>query len=88
LYQLPDGFAGLRAGFEPTDGLLLIHMDLRRVAIGVVSTNLINEPAIARRPCICHHDSEERFFAATMTAQPDHKSHERYDLSFGRVMRT
>src|SRR5690242_14069032 len=76
LDQLLDGLTGTRAGFQPVRSLVFIQGDLRWVERGVISADLVNEPAVPRRARIRHHDAEERFFSAAMAAQPHHNSHE------------
>src|ERR671918_306022 len=56
---------------QPVDGPVRIDLDLRRLGARVVSTDGLDDPAVARAPGISHDDSVRRLLPLADAHQPD-----------------
>src|SRR5436309_2606670 len=60
LEELRDRVGRLSALAEPVLDLVLVELDRRRLGLGVVAPDDLDEPAVARRARIGHHDAVDR----------------------------
>src|SRR5487761_1695255 len=75
LDQLPHGIARLCTDLEPAIDMILFDRNARRIKRRVVSADLIDKAAVARRARIRHHDPVEGFLFAAVAAQSDYQCH-------------
>src|SRR5204862_6601742 len=81
LEQARDRLGGLRALAEPVLHLRLVELDRRGLGLRVVTTDDLEEPAVARRARVGGDDAVDRVLLGAHPREPELDCHRRYRVA-------